>query len=93
MMHILYIIGGIFLVALVMILFACFIFTIQYIWMYHCHRCKHCGHFMEFRGLKEDKDEGHFLFHCRECGAWEEIPKEEFLRHYEQEYNPNETWQ
>ena len=77
-------ITGIALAAILLIVFfGCFIFTVQYLWMYHCHKCPHCKHFMEFKGLKEDNENGHFLFHCPKCGAWEQVPKEEFLRRFD----------
>jgi uncharacterized C2H2 Zn-finger protein len=34
---------------------------------------------MEFKGFKEDDKNGHFLFHCPKCGAWESIPKEDII--------------
>jgi hypothetical protein len=43
-------------------------------------KCKHCNHVMEYKGLKEDNKKGHYLFHCEHCGAWEQVPKEEFFR-------------
>ena len=78
MMTICTILGAI-LCAFVIILFGCFIFTIQYLIVYHCHRCPHCRHFMKFKGFKEDDRNGHFLFHCPKCGAWESIPKEDII--------------
>ena len=77
------IVGGIIGICFIVILLGCFLFTVQYIWMYHCHKCPHCGKYMEFRGLKEDEDNGNFLFHCPKCGAWEQVPREEFLRNSE----------
>ena len=35
---------------------------------------------MEYRGLKDDNNNGHYLFHCPKCGAWQQIPREQFLR-------------
>jgi uncharacterized C2H2 Zn-finger protein len=35
---------------------------------------------MEYKGMKEDDNNGHYLFHCPKCGAWEQVPKEEFFR-------------
>jgi phage FluMu protein Com len=62
---------------LMIILLGSLLFTFQYIWQYKCHRCKHCGHFMAFKGLKEEGDDAHYLFHCPKCGAWEQIQKGE----------------
>jgi uncharacterized C2H2 Zn-finger protein len=39
---------------------------------------------MEYKGLKEDNDNGHYLFHCPKCGAWQQIPKEQFFRDVEE---------
>lgn len=50
--------------------------------MFHCRACKYCGHHMEYKGLKEDDKDGHYLFHCHHCGAWEQIPKNIFLRNF-----------
>jgi hypothetical protein len=51
---------------------------------------------MKYKGLKETKDDSHYLFHCSNCGAWEEVPKEIFINKfldkdnnpYEQSYDP-----
>ena len=56
--------------------------------LFKMHKCSHCGSYMQYRGLKDDNDSGHFLFHCPKCGAWQSIPKEEFLRNNEKEYDP-----
>ena len=45
---------------------------------------------MDYKGLREDENNGHYLFHCEHCGAWEEIPKEEFIRSCDRDCNPNE---
>ena len=58
---------------------------IQYLHTFHHRKCKHCGKVMEFKGLKEDNKEGHFLFHCNECGAWESVPKQDMFRSYDKE--------
>jgi hypothetical protein len=80
-MILLTIVIGVILSFIAILLFGCLLFTVQYLWLYHCHRCKYCHHRMKFRGFKENEDESHYLFHCPECGAWEQIPKEEFFRH------------
>lgn len=74
---------GYILLAVLLLLFviAC-ISIIQYLYTFYCHKCKHCGGIMEYKGLKEDMDNGHFLFHCSHCGAWEEIPKNEIFSNY-----------
>ena len=74
-----YIITGVFVCLIMMGLIFCF----QYVLWFHSRRCKHCNHSMDYKGLKEDKDEGHFLFHCNHCGAWEQVPKIEFFQDME----------
>lgn len=74
------IIGYICLLILVLIAFFAIIIGAHYLSWFHMRTCKHCSHHLEYKGLKEDKGEGHYLFHCPHCGAWEQIPKEEFFR-------------
>jgi hypothetical protein len=45
---------------------------------------------MEYKGLKEDNDKSHYLFHCPKCGAWEQVPKEKFFRDCDKSMNPND---
>lgn len=90
MMTVLNIIGWIVALLFMLVLFACTIFVFQYLCWFHWRPCKHCGHNMEYRGLKEDSDNGHYLFHCPKCGAWEQIPREEFLRDCDKSMNPND---
>ena len=59
------------------------IYGLHYISWFHLRPCKHCGHHMDYKGLKDDEHGGHFLFHCTHCGAWEQIPKQEFFREAE----------
>ena len=56
------------------------LFMFHYVRKFMMHKCGHCNHRMEFKGLKDDDANGHYLFHCEHCGAWEQIPKEELLR-------------
>jgi hypothetical protein len=35
---------------------------------------------MEYKGLKDDDANGHYLFHCPHCGAWESVSKETLFR-------------
>lgn len=58
----------------------------KYLIMFHCRRCKHCGHIMEYRGEKEHKEGNVFLFQCPNCGAWDEVPVIEFERHLSSTY-------
>ena len=53
-----------------------------------CRRpCKYCGHTLEYKGLKEDSDKGHYLFHCPKCGSWEQIPCEKFIEEHSMVFN------
>lgn len=79
-MIILEIIGIIFAAVILIAFAAFFIFGLHYISWFHWRPCKHCGHSMEFKGLKPDENNGHYLFHCPKCGAWQQIPKEDFFR-------------
>lgn len=56
------------------------VFSLYYLSWFHWRPCKHCGHHMEYKGLKGDEDEGHYLFNCSHCGAWQQIPRQEFIR-------------
>lgn len=72
---------GAIIAALGLLLLAAFlILVLQYLLFFHWRNCKYCGHTMKYKGLKEDNNNGHYLFHCEHCGAWEQIPKEEFFR-------------
>lgn len=79
-MMFLVILGAIVAILCFIILAAFFIVTLQYLVFFKWRNCKYCHHHMDFRGLKEVDDNSHYLFHCPNCGAWEQIPKEEFLR-------------
>lgn len=74
------IIGGAIACFVAIVLLGCFVFTVQYIWLYKFHKCPHCGHRSQFKGFKEDDNNGHFLFYCTKCRAWETIAKEDFFR-------------
>lgn len=50
----------------------------QHYILFNCRQCKHCSHFLIFRGEKEHKDGNVYLFQCPKCGAWEEISVQEF---------------
>ena len=74
------IIGTILILLIVILVFACIACAIHWYTWFYWRPCKHCGHTLEYKGLKDDNDNGHYLFHCPKCGAWEQIPKEEFIR-------------
>ena len=83
MMTIFTILGAVLLCVFAIILFGCFIFTIHYLVTFRFRRCPHCKHFMEYKGFKEDDKDGHFLFHCPKCGAWESVQKESIMEENE----------
>lgn len=65
------VLGFVFVVAIVvLILLGRFLFLFNY------RSCPHCSHTMRFRGEKEHASGNIYLFHCPNCGAWEEVPKE-----------------
>ena len=67
--------------ALALILLMAFIFlSMQFLLFFKWRKCNHCHHTMEYKGMKEDDNNGHYLFHCPKCGAWEQVPKEDFFR-------------
>lgn len=73
----------------VLYIFAFAIIGMQLLVWFQWKPCKHCGHTLEYKGLKEDKEEGHYLFHCPHCGAWEQIPKSTFLKNFiYKDYDP-----
>lgn len=75
------VIFGAIVVSLFLIFGAASLFVfIQYITFFRFRSCKHCKHTMEYKGLKEDDADGHYLFHCPECGAWEQVPRSEFFQ-------------
>ena len=76
-----------FTVAIILFMFAIYILH-HFVWFYW-RTCKYCGHTMDFKGLKEDSDNSHYSFQCPHCGAWEEIPKEDFDKAMNEDFNPN----
>ena len=49
--------------------------------------CKHCHHTLKYRGVKEEDGQEYYLFSCNHCGNWEQVPKEEFFRQYDNPVN------
>lgn len=74
------IIAGIFFFATIVILLIVFTIGLHLLMWFQMRHCKNCGHRLEYRGVVEDSENGHYLFHCPACSKWEEIPKEEFFR-------------
>ena len=70
--------------------FAFMYIALIYLSWFKLRRCKHCNHILEYRGLKPDENNGHYLFHCTHCGAWEQVPKEEFIRSIDKGFDPRE---
>lgn len=48
--------------------------------LYNCHECKHCGHYMTYKGTHAREDGNICLFHCKNCGVWEEVPISEIVK-------------
>ena len=86
---ILSIIGYTLLAIVGIILFLCLTVGLKLLVLFRFRPCKHCGHILKYRGLKEDSDNGHYLFYCPHCGAWEQIPKNVFLKNFiYKDYDP-----
>lgn len=89
-MSFLTILGGIIgMLAFIIVAAFCTI-AFQYLLFFKWRNCKHCHHHMDYGGLKEDNDNGHYLFHCPHCGAWEQVPREAFFKQW---VNPLEEMQ
>ena len=65
------------------------IIAFKYITWFRWRQCPHCGHNMEYKGLKEGEAGQHYLFHCPKCNSWKQIAKEEFIRNCDKDCNPN----
>ena len=89
MMTIIGYIGYIFLALVVIAIFILVVVGLKCTFWFNYRTCKYCHYTMKYRGLKEDNNNGHYLFHCEHCGAWEEVPKEEFIRECGTDCNPN----
>ena len=83
--------GIIFLVIFVAIAIACIIFVVHFYVYFHCRLCKYCHHTLEFKGMKDDDEGGHALFHCPHCGAWEQVSKQDFFRDVDKGFNPHDS--
>lgn len=91
MIIMLQILVALFLIILLVLGGAFFIFVIQYIIRFKFRTCKCCGHSMKYKGFKPDDNNGHYLFHCPKCGAREQISEEDFFKDMDKiVYNPNE---
>ena len=75
-------------IVVVVVLVALVISLKLFVW-FNYRPCKHCSHNMVYRGLKEDDNGGHYLFHCEHCGAWENVPKKELICDCDKDCNPN----
>ena len=73
------ILGGVFGIIAVVLFGAFLLITIHFLVFFYWRSCKYCKHIMDYKGLKEDDANGHYLFHCSKCGAWESVPREDFL--------------
>ena len=86
---ILSIIGYTLLAIFIVAVFFALIVGFKLIVMFNMRICKHCQHTMDYRGLREDGNNGYYLFHCKHCDTWEEIPVEDFIRNCDKDCNPN----
>ena len=57
---------------------------------FNFRECKHCKHIMRYKGFRDDENGGYYIFHCKQCGAWEHIPKKEFFHNCNKDCNSNE---
>lgn len=73
-----------------LISFSLLVVGLQYIAIFHWRPCKYCNHNLKYKGFKGDEQNGHYLFYCPHCGAWEEVPKQEFIKDLDKGFNPNE---
>lgn len=89
MMTVLNILGYILTAIVVVVVLVLIVIGLKFIVWFNYRPCKHCGHNMVYRGLKEDDNNGHYLFHCEHCGAWENVPREEFTLNCDKDCNPN----
>lgn len=89
-MIVLKIIGVVIALVVGVLFFAFFVVGLHCLVWFHWRQCKYCCHTLDYKGLKGDDDNGHYLFHCPECGAWEQIPREEFFRDIDKGFNPHE---
>lgn len=73
-----------------LVFFLIFSYTfIRFYWFFYRRKCKHCNHHLDYRGLRDDKNNGHYLFHCSKCGAWEQVPRKGYF--YPQDDATDET--
>lgn len=74
------IIWGVLITFLALVLIVLLLLILVHLSLFHCHRCPDCNHIMEYKGLRDDDEGGHFLFHCPKCRKWQQIKKAVFLR-------------
>ena len=55
--------------------------TLRYMLWFNCKFCHNCKHRMDYKGLVENDNQNYYLFYCRKCGSWEQIPKDSFFRY------------
>lgn len=62
--------------AFILITVAAIIFyiSIRMLIYFNSRKCKYCGSVMDYKGLKNDNCDPHYLFHCPKCKAWEQVP-------------------
>jgi peptide subunit release factor 1 (eRF1) len=89
MMAILSLLGYVLLAVLAVIVFMFLVVGLKFVTWFYLRHCKHCHHTMDYKGEKEDDNNGHYLFHCPKCGAWEQVTKEQFVREWDKDCDPN----
>ena len=68
---------------LLVIFFICITIVAECLMWFQWRCCKHCHHTLKYRGVKEEDGQEYYLFSCNHCGNWEQVPKEEFFRQYD----------
>lgn len=91
MMTVLSVIWFVILSVLLVAIFAILLFVLHSYVYFHWRICKHCHHTLEYKGLKDDDADGHYLFHCPHCGAWEQVSRQKYMRDVDRGFNPNDS--
>lgn len=79
-MIVLKILGIIVFAAFALVACGALILTIRLYKLYNKRKCKYCSHYMTYRGITEEEGKDICVFHCKFCGAWENVPRTEVER-------------
>ena len=74
LLKVLFLVAGMIIIAIIL---SIFVEISRYLSVFNRRPCKHCHKVMEYKGRKGEGSDSHYLFHCENCGAWEQIPVEE----------------